>query len=265
MLDPGKGDQWLIDTVRAYHKAIIGTIDHLSKEIKAGFGRPVLALTYAPDNALMAKGELCRTQYLDGFICLPSYLRQRAPGGTPFSSGQPHGSIRLHKKLFLEEVDFRNEYSEIPDRERRLWLGMAPGVEGHFAQLRRTFGTLFASGVSGWFMTIGQTGHYTWSGPFAGPIIGEVVRAAERQAEGNGWRFPVQVAYFKTTSIMLTSLTGIVSTTFSSIREQTAIWLIRPDIHELPAFRSGASGQETGKDQLFPDGGFAYGKTDSVD
>lgn len=196
MLDPGKGDQWLIDTVRAYHKAIIGTIDHLSKEIKAGFGRPVLALTYAPDNALMAKGELCRTQYLDGFICLPSYLRQRAPGGTPFSSGQPHGSIRLHKKLFLEEVDFRNEYSEIPDRERRLWLGMAPGVEGHFAQLRRTFGTLFASGVSGWFMTIGQTGHYTWSGPFA-PIIGEVVRAAERQAEGNGMRFPVQVAVFQ--------------------------------------------------------------------
>ena len=55
-LDNNNGtDKWVIDVTLAYHKAIVKTMNELASEFKKGVARPVVALTYFPQNCVMAK------------------------------------------------------------------------------------------------------------------------------------------------------------------------------------------------------------------
>ena len=60
-------ESFLLD---ADQRALINSIDHLSGEFKAGFGRKVLVITCASANRFIDKTALFRTVNLDGAVYL---------------------------------------------------------------------------------------------------------------------------------------------------------------------------------------------------
>ena len=209
-LNPKSGkEKRLIDCVKAYHYAVIHTMDLISGEFKKAIGKPIVAFTYFPDNSVMTQGKLLRSRNMDGIVAVPSYLRRRSMGGhsTTYHS---LGSFRIHNKIYMAEVDFRSEYGTIRDRFYRRFLGMSDGPEEHFNQMRRHFAYVFSQGEWAWFMTIGYHGHFVWHGVY-GSILNEVQRAAEmslKSAVENDWG---QVVVFRD---------DLAQTFFSSFKRQ---------------------------------------------
>ena len=167
----------LMDCSLAYHREVLKSIEVFCAAFKEGMGKDVITGTYYTSNSGMCHEELEQSDKIDFFATLGSYMRARNLGG--FSTpGLPLGSIRIHNKLFFEEMDYRNDYSNAGDFNGRLYLGvpMDASPDAAFNQLRRSFGAILSQGQSGWFMTMGQRCHFTWYGPYS-PILNEVVSA----------------------------------------------------------------------------------------
>lgn len=185
----------LIDCILAYHRAVITTMDLITAEFKKSIGKPTVALTYFPINCVLTQGELLRSEQMDGIVAVPGYMRKRRTGSHN-ESGHALGSFRLHKKIYLDEVDFRSDYGMVQNREYRRYVGASEGLDDHFHQLRRNFAFLFSQGEWGWFRTLGVKGHFNWYGMYA-PILGEIQLAAKTLIEApvsDDWG---QVAVFR--------------------------------------------------------------------
>ena len=167
----------LMDCTYAYHREILKSIEIFCSAFKDGIGKDVITGTYYTSNSGMCHEELIRSDKVDFFAALGSYMRPRNLGGFS-TAGVISGSIRLHNKLFFEEMDYRNDYSNGGDFNYRKYLGMPldSSPANAFAQLRRSFGAVMTQGQTGWFMTMGQRCHFTWYGPYS-PILKEVVNA----------------------------------------------------------------------------------------
>ena len=155
----------LIDWIKADQLALIGAINHLAGEFKAGMGRKVLVSTYTPVNRFLDKTALFRSKNLDAFTYLSSYFRPRGSGG---DSGcfYPTASAVLHGKLLLEEVDYRNEYFGYNGTNRFAQVSMADHDANYMALLLRAFGVNWSRGVYGWFRPINQDSYLAWTGPY---------------------------------------------------------------------------------------------------
>ena len=153
----------LIDWINADQLALINSIDHLAGEFKAGFGRKVLVTTYAPANRFIDKTALFRTVNLDGAVYLSAYLRPRSSGGNGGNT-YPIASAALHKKIIIEEVDYRNEYFGYDGTNRYALIAMADNDTNYMGQLLRAFGANWSRGGSGWLRPINQDSYLAWTG-----------------------------------------------------------------------------------------------------
>lgn len=181
LLDPSIGtNRRLIDCVLVYHREIVKTIDLFCKTVKESMGRDVIAGTYYTTGGGICHEELLRSEHVDFFATPGSYMRKRNLGAFSTTS-LPLASARLHNKMFFEEMDYRNDYSNCGNFTERQYLGVPfdASPENAFNQLRRSFGCILAQGQTGWFMTMGQRCHFTWYGPYSA-ILKEVAEAARQ-------------------------------------------------------------------------------------
>ena len=196
LLDPeNPRHRRLIDCALAYHREILKSIETFCAAFKEGMGKEVITGTYYTSNSGLCHEELGSSDKIDFFATLGAYMRPRNLGG--FSTAAlPLESIRLHDKLFFEELDFRNDYSNPVDYYYRRWLGVPfdASPEHAFSQLRRAFGALMTQGQSGWFMTMGQRCHFTWFGPYA-PIMKEAVEAFRLNRSPVNDRWPGMIVF----------------------------------------------------------------------
>ena len=182
-LDPANpAHRRLMDCMLAYHREVLKSIETFCTAFKEGMGKDVITGVYYTSNSGMCHEELLRSDKVDFFATLGNYMRPRNLGGSG-NPGVPLGSVRLHDKLFFEEMDFRNDYSNSLNPSYRVWLGVPfdASPKNAFNQLRRSFGAMLTQGESGWFMTMGQRCKFTWYGPYA-PIMKEVTDAFRGEA-----------------------------------------------------------------------------------
>ncbi len=180
-LDPAVGsDRHLMDTFRFTQVGKVDTIEHLIEAFDRGFGRPALNSTYWSDvyhgHGLdhWATQQLLEVEAVDAIATIGDYRNWRRQG-RPGAVSSAAGSLRLHNKLYLGEVDHRTPHSwgradAVEDQD---WLGQIVDPLDTLHASRREWGQAFSLGGGGW--------HYSLSGQGQGfePFIQGIHEAAE--------------------------------------------------------------------------------------
>lgn len=181
-------DQRLMDASRFRSESMVETLAGMAEALKSGLSRPILVTGYYPDTSAgydLGKDslkEFLTCPALDGLVSVIEYAPNRFPGrGGNFTS--LGGSLRLHKKLWLAELDYRTEYSETWNERGiaydQVVSGASRNVAENDAQLRRDVGRMLTQGQGAWFFSLSGPG---WSDPAYQKSIRESVHAAYMSA-----------------------------------------------------------------------------------
>jgi Concanavalin A-like lectin/glucanases superfamily len=186
-LSPQKGrDRRVIDSNRYNDIGTMKSADHLGGVFKKAMGRNVYVSLYAPDiiqgySGRSARKLLLEKNNIDGFIGVPDYGLWRSPGRTGNYSCTT-GSLALHGKIFLSELDYRTQmsYLAVDAFERLVYVMGGATDEAKFAnQARRDLGMLSAQGAGAWFLAMNRN---SFNSPEYLPVIHELVRAMKLAA-----------------------------------------------------------------------------------
>ncbi len=174
------GDQRIIDNLlfnEEGNEGLSGTINRYCKAFKNAVGRPSLTFTYYPKKH-DALRTLIEQPYLDGILGVMEYGYLRNLGQTGGNESSP-GSLKLHNKLFLTEMDYRTEYAtswgEDGNHHRRNVVTMR-SPEELANQMRRDLGNSLCQGQGGWFY--GLCGHI-WGNDEYYLVMDEAVKGAQ--------------------------------------------------------------------------------------
>jgi hypothetical protein len=162
-LDPKKGtDRWIIDSNRHNDIGAMKSANYFGKVVKEEFGRNIFINIYSPDIIQGYSGRsnqklLFEDKYIDGFISVPDYGVWRLPGRTGNYSSVA-GSLGLHGKILLSELDYRTHTSWKPaDAATQIMIQGGVNDENEFInQGRRDLGMLAAQGQGGWFLGLSR-------------------------------------------------------------------------------------------------------------
>jgi len=172
-LDPEKGlDRRLIDASRFREQAPVETLNMMAKSLKKAIGRSIYVSTYYNDfiagwdlgkNAMR---DVLNSAYIDGVTSVIDYAPNRLTG-CPGGRTSLFGSLRLHRKLQLAEIDYRTEYSETWTPRGigydHLVAGGSHGIDENNAQLRRDLGQALTQQQGAWFYSLTGQGWATTS------------------------------------------------------------------------------------------------------
>lgn len=173
-------DQRIIDNLlfnEEGNEGLCGTINLYCKTFKEAVGRTALTFTYYPKKH-DALRTLIEQPYLDGILGVMEYGYLRNLGQSGGNESSP-GSLKLHNKLFLTEMDYRTEYAtswgEDGNHHRRNVVIMRNPDE-LANQMRRDLGNSLCQGQGGWFY--GLCGHI-WGNDDYYLVMDEAVKAAQ--------------------------------------------------------------------------------------
>lgn len=187
-LDPSEGrNQRIIDMNCFNSEGVSETINLFAKAFKDGIGNNrAIVTTYYNDvmhgHFLNKTAEkiLLEKPWLDGVISVMDYGLCRLPcrsGGLNSMTG----SLRLHNKLYICEMDYRTDYSWLPSIYNiRNIYGTGRGDQEIEAQARRDAGAALAQGAGFWLYSLGG-GSYLNDNLIK--TVSEAVRAARFSAE----------------------------------------------------------------------------------
>ena len=192
------GDQRIIDNLlfnEEGNEGLCGTINRYCKTFKEAVGRPALTFTYYPKKH-DALRTLIEQPYLDGVLGVMEYGNLRNLGQTGGNESSP-GSLKLHNKLFLTEMDYRTEYAtswgEDGNHHRRNVVVMR-SPEELANQMRRDLGNSLCQGQGGWFY--GLCGHI-WGNDDYYLVMDEAVKAAQLGMNEPVYEDHGQIAIFR--------------------------------------------------------------------
>ncbi len=173
-------DQRIIDNLlfnEEGNEGLTGTINRYCKAFKEAVGRPSLTFTYYPKKHDGLR-TLIEQPYLDGILGVMEYGNLRNLGQSGGNESSP-GSLKLHNKLFLTEMDYRTEYAtswgEDGNHHRRNVVIMR-SPEELANQMRRDLGNSLCQGQGGWFY--GLCGHI-WGNDEYYMVMDEAVKGAQ--------------------------------------------------------------------------------------
>ena len=174
------GDQRFIDNLLFGEEAGIGITDAINRYCRAfkdGLGRNAIALTYYPRRHDALRNLLDKPD-LDGVIAVMEYGNTRNLGQCGGIQSTP-GSLKLHNKIVLSEMDYRTEFAtswgEDGNHHRRNVVVMRSPKE-LANEMRRDLGNNLCQGQGGWFY--GLCGH-VWGNEEYYLVMEEGARAAE--------------------------------------------------------------------------------------
>ena len=180
-------NQRVIDMNRFSSEGISETINLFAKSFKEAIGNNrVIVTTYYNDmmhgHLLQKTAEkvLLENPWLDGVTSVMDYGLCRLPGRTGGLNSLA-GSLRLHNKLFITEMDYRTDYSWLPPVHNiRNNYGVGRGDQEIAAQARRDAGAVLTQGAGLWLYSIGSA---SWGNANLTNVISEAVRAAAISAQ----------------------------------------------------------------------------------
>jgi hypothetical protein len=192
-LDPS-ADRRLIDTNRYLEAGRVESADGMAEAFKAGFGRPSWVTTYY-HNKFWATGLFARQKHIDGTIAVEEYGNWREVGRTGSLDTVP-GTLTLHGKSFLAELDYRTENattwgSDAWQFRREIVTTLTPDEAAN--QLRRDLGNALAQGGGAWHYALT---HNSWAAPEHMRYIEEARRVSERIARSPQANDRAQIAVF---------------------------------------------------------------------
>jgi len=176
-------DRREIDAGRFHSEGTAETINLFARSFKEAIGRPVVASAYYADfihghgiNHSALK-TLVSQPYLDGVVSVPEYGLFRTLG-RPGCLNSLTGSLRLHNKFYLIELDHRSDYSYLAENLRNDY-GVPKGDVGLMNQVRRDLGMSLCQSGGAWVYGLG--GNNWWSAN-AIASLQEARKAAEESA-----------------------------------------------------------------------------------
>jgi hypothetical protein len=137
--------------------------------LKAAIGKPVVTLSY---NAPVSENFL-KTRYLDASGDM-SYYPYRNPG---YALGWIKGDdFKLHRKMFLQEVDLRSYVGSRYDEIYQMHIGAGDSPVEWDAVHRKLVGVSLAHGYGWWYYDMGRY----FADPAIHQKIGETMRVAQK-------------------------------------------------------------------------------------
>ena len=171
--DPRK-EQPAIDSLLYFSDLVVETIDLFCGEIRRlTQGQKMIGVFYGyilqfeggtrlQNAGHLALGKLLRSPNVD-FLSAPSSYRFRDYGGsgTPHYMA-PHGSIKLHDKLWFSENDLRNSITprmaRFTEAKYRRW-GSAGDIDGDIVQQEKELAHSMTTGAAQWWFDVGSIDH----------------------------------------------------------------------------------------------------------
>ncbi len=186
-LDPKQGqDRWIIDSNHYNDDGVMKSINYLGRTFKTAMQRNVFTMVYAPDIMQGYSGRSARKiimddTAIDGIVSVPDYGFWRLPGRSG-NYASATGSLALHNKIFLSELDYRTNMSNLSfDAFPRLRDQMGGALNEHelVNQARRDLGMLAAQGAGAWFLVMNRN---TFNTPEYLPVLKELANAMKLAA-----------------------------------------------------------------------------------
>jgi Beta-galactosidase/Carbohydrate binding domain len=171
-----KTDQPTIDANRYIDAGVSESINLFAKTIKEAMNKNILVTIYYP-NKLYALQDWIEAPYVDGTVAVEEYGSWRNPGQTGEIATIP-GSLKLHGKYFLSELDYRTENASSFDMDANnfVWV-ITKGSKATANIIRRSAGEAFTKGGGVWHYSL--TGN-SWNGRDHMAYITEMQKAASR-------------------------------------------------------------------------------------
>lgn len=171
--DPAK-EQAAIDSLLYFSDLVYETIDLFCGAIRTQTkGQKMIGVFYGyilqfdgetrlQNAGHLALGKLLRSPNVD-FLSAPSSYKYRGYGGsgTPHYMA-PHGSVKLHGKLWFNENDLRNSITPrmpgMTEAKYRRW-GAAADIQGDIVQQEKELAHSMTSGAAQWWFDVGLIEH----------------------------------------------------------------------------------------------------------
>ncbi len=191
-------DQAVIDANRFVDAGVTETINLFAKTIKENIGKNILLTTYYP-NKLYDLKDWIEAPYLDGTVGVEEYGNWRNLGQTG-EIATITGSLRLHGKYFLSELDYRTENAsswEMDANEFAKSIVITKGTSAAANVMRRSAGNAFTKGGGAWhFSLMGNS----WNSKMHMKNISEIQKAAMMAAKTDSTDI-AQIAVFVDESV----------------------------------------------------------------
>jgi hypothetical protein len=178
--DPQTADRRIIDNNRFERTATVETMNILGRRLKKAMGRDFYVGVYHPDVFQGYGGRnylrgILEGDGVDGVVAVSSYGGSRDAGRIGSYNGLS-ASYRLHKKLFISEVDYRTYASGQvkPSIDNMRAMGGAVNYEQWVGQAMRDLGAQACKGQGGWFYAMAGT---SWNCPLIMDAVGKINRA----------------------------------------------------------------------------------------
>ncbi len=128
--------------------------EYMIKTIKDGLGKKCIGVTWLMGGTLKKYLDpFLKSKYLDIVITQPLYQHRMA--GLIGGVGAPFGSFRMHKKLYLEEFDFRSWLRETYDNEiGAMKIGTPTSLQDFQALHRKAAGQLIVETQGWWYFDL---------------------------------------------------------------------------------------------------------------
>jgi|LSQX01.2.fsa_nt_gb hypothetical protein len=149
-------DTRIADHARFLSEGTCDTVRALAGAAKDAAGKPVFTTTYWGAHVMgsslnhFGSRRLMRTPEIDIIHAPAGYGPWRRPGQPGCNHTTP-GSLRLHDKLCLQELDLRTFTKGYPDEASRQFLAWAADREEFEAINRREMGLMMAWGMGSWY------------------------------------------------------------------------------------------------------------------
>jgi hypothetical protein len=152
----------LVDYYEAQHEAVAEDILHFARTVKEAWPRPIVTgafygYFYAVFGREAAGGHLqlqrvLRSPHLDYLSAPAAYYPAAVDAGDPYRSRSLAASVRLHGKLWLDEMDQQPPLAHFRD------TAYAASARASVAQVRRNVVSTFTKGGGLWFYDFGVSG-----------------------------------------------------------------------------------------------------------
>ena len=157
--DPSK-DVYLADYSAFLSDEVAEMLNSFGKTIKENAGKPVIVHTYYCEQIkgimrnLNAADRLRESPYIDILTSVSEYNPWRQPGG-PGSIHNCIGSISLHNKIFVNELDYRTWKNSRPKIKLKFDLAYIENIDDFNAVNQRDIGIIIAKGQGAYYYDMG--------------------------------------------------------------------------------------------------------------